>query len=89
MTLFVFKDKYTGKPVYDKKDFYISLNWGSSYSKCIFDEALLGYSWKLSFENILGRVGIAFGGSYNDYNYLFRVPIKNESMILIDMKIMI
>ncbi len=27
MTLFVFKDKYTGKPVYDKKDFYISLNW--------------------------------------------------------------
>ncbi|MBL7149131.1 MAG: hypothetical protein ISS80_03570 [Candidatus Cloacimonetes bacterium] len=89
MTLFVFKDKYTDKPVYDKKDFYISLNWGSSYSKCIFDEALLGYSWKLSFENIFRTFSLAFGGSYNDYNYLFRVPIKNETMVLIDLKMMI
>jgi hypothetical protein len=89
MTLFAFRNKYTGEPVYDKKDFYISLNWGSSYSNCIFDEALIGYSWKLSFENIFRTFSLAFGGSYNDYNYLFRVPIKNETMVLIDMKIMI
>jgi|AntAceMinimDraft_9_1070365.scaffolds.fasta_scaffold03722_2 hypothetical protein len=67
------------------KDLCMSLNWGISYSKCIFDEALLGYSWKISFEN-MWKFSMSFGGSYNDYKYLSRVPIKDETLITLDLQ---
>lgn len=88
MTFFILRNKNIVESTSKKKDFYISLNWCSSYSKCVFDEALLGYSWKLSFENIWSRFGLAFGGSYNDYQYLYRMPIKNKMLAMLDFRYM-
>jgi len=79
-----FKNRYKG-PIKGVKDFYMAFNWGVSYSKHIFDEGLLGYSWKLSFENMWG-VSMSFGGAYNDFKYLSRVPMKNESLVVLDLQ---
>jgi len=82
----IFKNDYE---FYDKKDFYIGFDFSSSYSKGMFAQGLWGNSWKVRFENIFRYFSMGFGFAYNEHKYLYRVPIKNEKMVLIDFRIMI
>ena len=61
------------------------LNIGYSYSKDIFEEAISGYSFEVTFDNVylykkwLG--GISFGMTYNYHSSLYRIPIRDEVLL--------
>ena len=92
-SIYLFRDKRS-KEEASKRDFHISINLGASYSKDIFDEGLFGYSWDVALEDIslffiksYGR--FSFGESYNYHKTLYRIPIKDETLVFIGFQLML
>lgn len=87
----IFKDRQQKEIDRVKKDFFIEIKGGVSYSKNIFNEGLTGYSCTMDFINIWGWWHSSFkvGYSYNYFDYLSRLPLKNEHGIIIAGRIMI
>lgn len=69
----------------DILDTYTSLNVGYSYSKDIFEEAISGYLFKVTFENVYLYKNwfgsISLGVTYNYHNSLYRIPIRDENLL--------
>ncbi len=86
----IFKDRQQKEIDRVKKDFFIEIKGGISYSKDIFYEGLTGYYCTVDFINIL-RWWHSFkvGYSYNYFDYLSRLPLKNEHGIVIAGRFMI
>jgi len=67
------------------KDFHIQLSSGISYSKEIYHGGLSGYSASLSFENVpILRMYARFilGLSRNYHKGMYRLPVKDDTLIL-------
>ena len=84
------KDKSTAGPAKAKKDFYIKMDTGISYSKDLFTEGLAGYFCNFDLTNIWGYWrSFKIGYAYNFHDYLHSLPIKNDHKIIIAFRIMI
>ncbi len=84
------KDKSAASPAEAKKDFYITVDTGVSYSKDLFTEGLTGYFINFDMTHIWGYwTNLIVGYAYNYHDYLHRLPIKNEHNIVIAFRVMI
>lgn len=97
MSAYFLKDKAAGEDD-SKRDLYISLTPGLSYSRDIFDEDLWGYSLDIALENFpmapgheknFGQGKFAIGVSRNYHGTLHRVPIKDEMLLSVAFQWMI
>lgn len=86
----IFKDKHQREIDGLKRDFFIEIKGGVSYSKDIFSEGLTGYSCTVDFINIWGWWhSLKFGFSYNYFDDLNRLPIKDSYGIIIASRFMV
>ena len=74
----------------DNHDFGIQVDIGTSYSKDLFIEGLFGFCLNVNLRNIWGIWrNLSIGFTYNYHDYLYRLPIKNEPMILVAFRIIV
>lgn len=84
------KENSIASPAEEKKDFYIGVDTGISYSKDLFAEGLTGYFINFDLTNIWGYWrNFILGYSYNFHDYLNRLPIKNDHKIVVAFRVMI
>lgn len=95
ISLYLFGDKgqqYKNELSNENKTrhFGIALNGGLSYSKDIFPEGVFGYSVKIALKNIpllISTAEIDVGYSNNYHATLYRLPIKDGNVLLLELKL--
>jgi hypothetical protein len=86
----IFKNKQQTEIDRVKKDFFIDIMGGVSYSKDIFNEGLTGYSCTVNFIDIWGWWhSFKVGYSHNYFDDLNRLPLKNEHGIIVAFRFMV
>ena len=71
----------------EKRDFYVTLDWGVSYSKEVFNEPLIGGAFELVFHQIERKTSgsslhadIGIGYTYNFHESQIRLPIRDTAI---------
>jgi hypothetical protein len=90
ISVFLFRDRILKKIVKeikrsDKRDFFLSLNFGYSYTNDIFDESIEGFLYGITLENFYvykkWYAKILCNVTYNYHGSLYQMPMKDENQL--------